>query len=91
MNGGRKITTIEGLATDQHLLAIQAAFIRNDGFQCGYCTSGFVMSMTALLNENPNPTLADVQKGVSGNACRCGAYPRIFEAALAAAKAKRGG
>lgn len=88
---GRKITTVEGLAQGDKLTPVQAEMVAKDGFQCGYCTSGFVMSITALLNENPNPTLADVQKGVSGNTCRCGAYPRIFEAALAAAKAKRGG
>jgi aerobic-type carbon monoxide dehydrogenase small subunit (CoxS/CutS family) len=85
---GHRITTVEGLATGNALTAVQQEMVNKDGYQCGYCTSGFVMSITALLRENPNPTLEDVQRGVSGNTCRCGAYPRIFEAALAAAKRK---
>ena len=88
---GRKITTVEGLAQGDRLTPVQQEMVNKDGYQCGYCTPGFVMSLTALLNENPNPSLDDVQMAVSGNTCRCGAYPRIFEAALAAAKAKRGG
>ena len=92
---GRKITTVEGLAKGGELTAVQREMVEKDGYQCGYCTSGFVVSMTALLNEKPNPTLDEVKMGVSGNTCRCGAYPRIFEAALAAAKAtpsgKKGG
>jgi aerobic-type carbon monoxide dehydrogenase small subunit (CoxS/CutS family) len=88
---GRKITTVEGLAQGDRLTPVQQEMVNKDGYQCGYCTPGFVMSMTGLLNENPNPTLEEVQMAVSGNTCRCGAYPRIFEAALAAAKAKRGG
>ncbi len=87
---GKKITTVEGLAKNGELTAVQREMVAKDGYQCGYCTSGFVMSMTALLNEKPNPTLEEVKMGVSGNTCRCGAYPRIFEAALAAAKSKKG-
>lgn len=88
---GKKITTVEGLAKNGVLTAVQQEMVAKDGYQCGYCTPGFVMSMTALLNEKPNPTLDEVKMGVSGNTCRCGAYPRIFEAALAAAKATSGG
>ena len=83
---GKKITTVEGLAQGDVLTAVQQEMVNKDGYQCGYCTPGFVMSITALLRENPKPTLEDVKMGVSGNICRCGAYPRIFEAALAAAK-----
>jgi xanthine dehydrogenase YagT iron-sulfur-binding subunit len=86
---GRKITTVEGLAQGSALTAVQQEMVNKDGYQCGYCTPGFVMSMTALLQQKPNPTLDEVKMAVSGNTCRCGAYPRIFEAALAAAK-KRG-
>lgn len=85
---GRKITTVEGLAQGGKLTPIQQEMISKDGFQCGYCTPGFVVSLTSLLDRNPNPSLDDVKMAVSGNLCRCGAYPRIFEAALAAAKKK---
>jgi xanthine dehydrogenase YagT iron-sulfur-binding subunit len=85
---GRKIVTSEGLAKDGKLTPVQEEMVRYDGYQCGYCTPGFVMSLTGLLNEKPNPTLDDVKMAVSGNICRCGTYPRIFEAALAAAKKK---
>jgi carbon-monoxide dehydrogenase small subunit/xanthine dehydrogenase YagT iron-sulfur-binding subunit len=88
---GKKITTVEGLSKGGELTAVQREMVAKDGYQCGYCTPGFVMSMTALLNEKPNPTLDEVKMAVSGNTCRCGAYPRIFEAALAAAKANPGG
>jgi xanthine dehydrogenase YagT iron-sulfur-binding subunit len=85
---GRKITTVEGLAQGGRLTPVQQEMVAKDGYQCGYCTPGFVMSLTALMNKNPNPNLEDVKMAVSGNTCRCGAYPRIFEAALAAAKKK---
>ncbi len=83
---GRKITTVEGLGQGGRLTALQQEMVSKDGYQCGYCTPGFVMSLTALLDQKPNPTLDDVKMAVSGNICRCGTYPRIFEAALAAAK-----
>ena len=85
---GCAVTTIEGLGREGDLHPLQKAFIARDAFQCGYCTPGFVMSLTGLLKEKPNPTLDEVKMAVSGNICRCGAYPRIFEAALAAAKKK---
>lgn len=83
---GKKITTVEGLGQPGRLNAVQQAMVDKDGYQCGYCTPGFVVSMTSLLQQNPNPSLDEVKMGISGNTCRCGAYPRIFEAALEAAK-----
>lgn len=86
----RKITTIEGLGDPTHLHAVQAAFVEHDGMQCGYCTPGMVMSCAALLDRNPNPVAADVQQAISGNLCRCGTYPKVVEAALAAARSRKG-
>ncbi len=77
---GRKITTIEGLAHGETLHPMQAAFIRHDGFQCGFCTSGQIMSAAALLAEPVGPDDADVRENMSGNLCRCGAYPNIVAA-----------
>jgi xanthine dehydrogenase YagT iron-sulfur-binding subunit len=82
---GKKITTIEGLAVNGKLSPVQEAFIEKDALMCGYCTPGFVMSVTALLKQNPRPTEADVRHACSGNLCRCGTYPRILQAALKAA------
>ena len=89
---GRKITTIEGLAKGDDLHPVQEAFIEHDALQCGFCTPGMVMSCAALLERNASPTLADVQEATSGNLCRCGTYPKVFEATLAAAQtvAKKG-
>ena len=84
-----KITTVEGLASGEHLHPVQAAFIEHDALQCGFCTPGMVMSCAGLLEHNPDPTLEDVKMAVSGNLCRCGTYPKVFEATLAAAKARR--
>jgi carbon-monoxide dehydrogenase small subunit len=86
---GRHITTIEGLGSPGELHPLQQAFIDEHGFQCAYCTSGFLMSATALLAENPDPTQDQVAEGLSGNLCRCGAYPFIVRAVLSAAKAMR--
>lgn len=83
---GRSITTIEGLADGETLHPVQEAFVEYDATQCGFCTPGMVMSCAALLKRNPNPTLADVKTATSGNLCRCGTYPKVFEATLAAAK-----
>lgn len=89
---GRKITTIEGLAKGEDLHPVQVAFVEHDAMQCGFCTPGMVMSCAALLARNPNPSLDDVRDATSGNLCRCGTYPKVFEATLAAAKsgAKKG-
>src|SRR5437868_2940108 len=83
---GRSITTIEGLARDDRLHPLQQAFIDHDGFQCGYCTSGQIMSAVALLREPCGPGDDDVRECMSGNICRCGAYPGI----VAAVQAVRG-
>jgi xanthine dehydrogenase YagT iron-sulfur-binding subunit len=84
--GTRAVTTVEGLATGDKLHPIQEAFVEYDALQCGFCTPGMVMSCAALLARNPSPTLDDVRAATSGNICRCGTYPKVFEAALAAAK-----
>src|SRR5262249_9595186 len=84
----RNITTVEGLAQGNNLHAIQAAFVAHDALQCGFCTSGMVMSCAALLEKNANPSVADVQTAISGNICRCGTYPKVLEAALSASRSK---
>ena len=78
------ITTIEGLARSGELTKLQHAFVDKDGLQCGFCTPGMVMTLTALLRKNPHPTEAEVRHAISGNLCRCGSQPRIVAAALAA-------
>jgi xanthine dehydrogenase YagT iron-sulfur-binding subunit len=83
---GKKITTVEGLGTPDALNNVQAAFVDKDALMCGFCTPGFVTTVSAYKKKNPNPTLAEVREACKGNFCRCGAYPRVFEAALAAAK-----
>jgi len=85
---GRQITTIEGLADRTNLHAVQQAFIEHDAMQCGFCTPGMVMSCAALVERNPECTLEDVKAAVSGHLCRCGTYPNVFEATLAAARAR---
>jgi xanthine dehydrogenase YagT iron-sulfur-binding subunit len=84
----REITTVEGLSKGGELTPVQKAFINCDGLQCGFCTPGFVMSVTALLKRNPKPSHEDVRKACAGNLCRCGTYPRVFAAALEAAGVK---
>jgi aerobic-type carbon monoxide dehydrogenase small subunit (CoxS/CutS family) len=88
---GRSVETIEGLAQEGKLHPIQRAFIAEDALQCGFCTPGQIMSVKALLDVNSGPTLADVKRALSGNLCRCGAYPKIFKAALRAAELLREG
>jgi xanthine dehydrogenase YagT iron-sulfur-binding subunit len=77
---GRDITTVEGLAEDGRLDPIQRAFIEADAFQCGFCTPGQMMSLKALLLENPNPSDDAIRRAVTGNLCRCGAYANILKA-----------
>jgi len=84
-----KVTTVEGLSTPDVLSHVQAAWIEHQTPQCGYCQSGQIMSATALLSANPNPTDEDIDSAMSGNICRCGAYPRIRAAIHAAAKAMK--
>jgi xanthine dehydrogenase YagT iron-sulfur-binding subunit len=80
MHDGQEITTIEGLGTPEELHPMQAAFVACDGYQCGYCTSGQIMSAVALLKEPCGPDDAAVKELMSGNICRCGAYPNIVAA-----------
>jgi xanthine dehydrogenase YagT iron-sulfur-binding subunit len=80
MQEGHRITTIEGLASGERLHPMQQAFITHDGFQCGYCTSGQIMSAVAVLDESWGPGDDDVREAMSGNICRCGAYPGIVAA-----------
>jgi aerobic-type carbon monoxide dehydrogenase small subunit (CoxS/CutS family) len=81
---GHAIRTIEGVTPGNDLHPVQAAFIEHDGYQCGFCTPGQVMSAVSLLEHNPHPTEAEVRAGMSGNVCRCGAYPNIVKSVLAA-------
>jgi xanthine dehydrogenase YagT iron-sulfur-binding subunit len=90
MHQGDQITTVEGLASADALHPMQAAFIKHDGFQCGYCTPGQLMSATALLKEPCGPGDADVKECMSGNICRCGAYPGIVAAIQDVRAAARG-
>jgi xanthine dehydrogenase YagT iron-sulfur-binding subunit len=80
MHEGEEITTIEGVGQPENLHAVQAAFVATDAYQCGYCTSGQIMSAVALLKEPCGPEDADVKEFMSGNICRCGAYPNIVAA-----------
>ena len=79
-NEGKKITTIEGLANGENLHPMQESFIRHDGFQCGYCTSGQIMSAVALVKEGRTKTREQISEFMSGNICRCGAYSNIVKA-----------
>lgn len=88
---GRKITTVEGLGSPEQLSAIQASFIEHDAQQCGFCTPGFIVASTALLNSNSNPSAADVNDALGGNLCRCGTYSGMAAAIMDAAKALKGG
>lgn len=82
---GRQVTTIEGLSASDQVHPLQAAFVKHDAMQCGFCTPGMVMSCAALLERNPHPSEQEVRHAVSGNLCRCGTYPKVFAATLDAA------
>ena len=84
--GDKEVTTIEGISKDGELHAVQQAFIEHDASQCGYCTPGMIMSCVHLAENNANPTLEDVKNATRGNLCRCGTYPHVFKATLAATK-----
>ena len=86
---GKKITTVEGLETKEKLHPVQQAFIEKDGYQCGFCTPGFIISSVALLDKNKNPTLEETKNALSGNLCRCGNYSKIYDAVSAASKNMR--
>ena len=83
---GKAITTIEGLAaSERELHPLQQAFVEKDGLQCGFCTPGQIMAALALLETNRDPTPEEIRAALAGNTCRCGAYPKIFEAVAEAA------
>ncbi|MCP4664553.1 MAG: (2Fe-2S)-binding protein [bacterium] len=84
-----EITTVEGLLDGEELGEVQQAFVEHDAFQCGYCTPGQVMAVEGLLRTNAEPELDEIRRGLSGNLCRCGAYPNIFRAARRAGELKR--
>jgi xanthine dehydrogenase YagT iron-sulfur-binding subunit len=90
MQDGRQVTTIEGLASDGTLHPMQQAFIDHDAFQCGYCTPGQICSAVGLINEGHAHTPEEVRELMSGNICRCGAYPNIVDAVMDV-MAKEGG
>jgi aerobic carbon-monoxide dehydrogenase small subunit len=83
---GASVETVEGLAQDGELNALQQAFSDHHGLQCGYCTPGMLMSATALLRANPHPSEEEIRKGIQGNICRCTGYVNIVEAIKAAAE-----
>jgi carbon-monoxide dehydrogenase small subunit len=86
---GAEIQTIEGVADDDKLHPVQEAFWLEHGLQCGYCTPGMVMTLLQVLERNPNPTDAEVRRGIAGNLCRCTGYQNIVASALHAAKTMR--
>ena len=86
---GKEITTVEGLMKGEELGPVQQAFLANDAMQCGYCMPGQIMAAEGLLRMNPNPSLDEIRRGMSGNLCRCGSYAHIFKAVGDAAKMKR--
>jgi aerobic-type carbon monoxide dehydrogenase small subunit (CoxS/CutS family) len=86
-----RIVTIEGLELNGHLSPVQQAFLDEGAFQCGYCTSGMILSATSLLHQTPNPTEEQIVAAMNGNVCRCGTYPRIVEAVKRAAQQPRQG
>jgi nicotinate dehydrogenase subunit A len=88
---GKEVNTIEGLALDGTLHPLQKAFMDHDAFQCGYCTSGMILTAYSFLKDNPHPSHADIIAGMDDNLCRCGAHKRIVEAIETAAKEKKGG
>jgi aerobic-type carbon monoxide dehydrogenase small subunit (CoxS/CutS family) len=87
---GRSVATVEGLAKGDKLHPVQEAFIEHDGYQCGFCTPGFVMATTGFLAKNPSPNLDEIKLALSGNLCRCGNYVKIYKAVAAAAEKMKG-
>lgn len=83
---GKRVVTIEGLASGENLHPVQEAFLRTDALQCGWCTPGMILGAVALLKRNPNPSDADISAGLNGHICRCGTYPRIIRAVHLAAR-----
>ena len=88
---GSNITTVEGLAEGRELSSVQLAFSETGAVQCGFCTSGMMISVKALLETNPDPTIDDIRKGISGNLCRCSGYKKLIDATLVAARSVNAG
>jgi aerobic-type carbon monoxide dehydrogenase small subunit (CoxS/CutS family) len=88
---GAKIITVEGLEANGRLSAVQQAFLDEEAFQCGFCTSGMIMAATSLLSDTPDPTDEQILAGMNGNICRCGTYPRVLDAVKRAARSAQGG
>jgi len=88
---GKEVITIEGLAKERRLHPLQKAFMEQNAFQCGFCTSGMILNAYSLLLEKPKPSEAEIIQGMNDNLCRCGAHLRIIQAIQAAAKEMRGG
>jgi carbon-monoxide dehydrogenase small subunit len=86
---GREITTIEGISGSGELTALQEEIVKSGGVQCGFCTPGFVMTLTALLGENPHPTESQVRDALAGNICRCTGYSQIVDAVIATVGGER--
>jgi xanthine dehydrogenase YagT iron-sulfur-binding subunit len=87
---GKAVKTVEGLAAGGKLHAVQEAFIEKDGYQCGFCTPGFIMTASAFLEKNPAPSRDEIKQALSGNLCRCGNYAKIYGAVESAAKKMKG-
>jgi len=87
---GKSILTIEGVSTEKELHPLQKAFIRHGAIQCGYCTSGMILSAKALLDKNPYPTINEIKEGISGNLCRCTGYVKIIESVSSVVKKRNG-
>ena len=87
---GKRITTIEGLEQNARLHPVQQAFIETGAMQCAYCTSGMIVSAVALLEKNPHPSDTEIVRGMDGNICRCGTYPRIIAAIRLAGSRMKG-
>ncbi len=85
---GKKIVTIEGVASGQRLHAVQEAFLEHAAFQCGFCTPGMILAAAALLERNPQPSAGEIAAALQGHLCRCGTYPRIVAAVTAASRRK---
>jgi aerobic-type carbon monoxide dehydrogenase small subunit (CoxS/CutS family) len=87
---GKQVRNVDGLADGDRLHPVQQAFCDKDALMCGFCTPGFIMSSVALLEEHPSPTPVQIKKGLDGNICRCGTFPRIFEAVSSVKGVSRG-
>jgi aerobic-type carbon monoxide dehydrogenase small subunit (CoxS/CutS family) len=88
---GKQITTIEGVEHDGKLHPLQEAFLEVGAMQCGYCTTGMIMSGVALLEKNPDPSVQDISRSLGGNICRCGTYARVIQAVRKASETLKGG